>query len=75
MLSIQSAFNAYVDGILNGLDLLEVVLSHGFASYTVTPDLKLVVYDSDFTTVHVLSSFSTFAPRGIISKIYNYFRG
>lgn len=38
MLSIESAYHAYLDGDLDGWDLLEVVQDHGFGGFTVEED-------------------------------------
>lgn len=44
MLTIESAFQAYLEGILSPWDLQEVVEWHGFKGWTGTPDGKLLVH-------------------------------
>lgn len=44
MISIESAFQAYLDGTFGPWDLQEVVEWHGFEGWTCTPDSKLIVH-------------------------------
>ncbi len=44
MMSIESAFNAYLNGDIDGWDLQDVVEQHGFGGFTVTEDCKLIVH-------------------------------
>ncbi len=43
MLSIESAFNAYQNGLIDGWDLCEVVMDNGGYGFTITKEGKLIV--------------------------------